>query len=193
MTRRTAEETRTRILQTAAALFARNGYHATGIAELATAVGLGKGGLYHHIGSKEQLLFDITQRSISLLVRSAEAVLDSQESAADRLRALARDLMRNIADNLDGWTVFFREHDALTGERRDQVLASRDHYESLWERVLREGAANGEFVTVSALARKGLLGMFNYSYLWLRPSGQRTPEDIAEEFCRIVIGGLARP
>src|SRR5436309_3637837 len=55
---------REEILQIAARLFAENGYHGTGIAELGEAVGLGKGALYHHIGSKEDLLYEISSRHV---------------------------------------------------------------------------------------------------------------------------------
>ena len=44
------------IIDTSARVFARRGYHATGIAELCTVNGLGKGAFYHYIGSKEELL-----------------------------------------------------------------------------------------------------------------------------------------
>ena len=44
------------IVDTSAPVFARRGYHATGIAELCEVNGLGKGAFYHYIGSKEELL-----------------------------------------------------------------------------------------------------------------------------------------
>ncbi|HEX4247960.1 MAG TPA: helix-turn-helix domain-containing protein, partial [Pseudonocardia sp.] len=50
-----------KIIAVATELFARQGYHATGVAELGRAVGLGAGALYHHIGSKEELLLTIVR------------------------------------------------------------------------------------------------------------------------------------
>ena len=50
------------IVDTSAKLFARRGYHATGLTELCEANGLGKGTLYHYIGSKERLLVAIHDR-----------------------------------------------------------------------------------------------------------------------------------
>src|SRR3546814_9178391 len=44
------------IVDTSAQVFARQGYHATGIVELCEANGLGKGEIYNYIGSKEELL-----------------------------------------------------------------------------------------------------------------------------------------
>ena len=50
------------IIDTSAPVFARRGYHATGIMELCAANDLGKGALYHYIGSKEELLAAIHDR-----------------------------------------------------------------------------------------------------------------------------------
>src|SRR4051812_15717846 len=70
-----------RIRRKAAKLFAENGYDATGIQELSEAVGLGRGALYHHIGSKELLLFDIITQSVISVVQEAEAILEQSGSA----------------------------------------------------------------------------------------------------------------
>ena len=168
MTATNERATRERIHQIAAALFARNGYHGTGIAELSEAVGLGRGALYYHISSKESVLYAISMGAIQALLEPSELILREEVSAEERMRKLARALMRNIADFSNEWTVFFREHIALTGQWRDEVMAKRERYEQLWARLLDEGAANGELTKVEPIVVKGVLGMFNYSYLWIR-------------------------
>ena len=52
------------IIDASAPVFARRGYHATGIMDLCAANDLGKGALYHYIGSKEELLAAIHDRVI---------------------------------------------------------------------------------------------------------------------------------
>src|SRR3989442_12542030 len=99
---------REEILQIAARLFAENGYHGTGIAELGEAVGLGKGALYHHIGSKDDLLYEISSRHVIEMVAFGEQLLASDISPLEKFRRLTRRLMRTIADNLPQRTGFFR-------------------------------------------------------------------------------------
>src|SRR5437763_16141080 len=60
------------IIDTSARLFARQGYHATGIAELCAANDLGKGALYHYIGSKEEILAAIHDRVMDEVMAGAE-------------------------------------------------------------------------------------------------------------------------
>jgi len=181
---------RDRIHRIAAELFARNGYHGTGMSELSEAVGLGRGALYYHISSKESVLYAISLGAIEQLIEPSDAIVAGDGSAESRVRELARVLMRNIAELSNEWTVFFREHIALTGDWRDDIMRKREHYESLWADLLAEGAANGEFKPVPSVVTKGVLGMFNYSYLWIRDDGPSTPEQVADAFCDVLLGGL---
>lgn len=182
--------TRDRIHRIAAELFARNGYHATGMAELSEAVKLGRGALYYHINSKERVLYAISIGAISQLLGPASEIANREAATADKIRALARELMRNIASYSNEWTVFFREHIALTGEWRDEVMHNREQYEALWWKVLSEGQERGEVVALEPIITKGILGMFNYSYLWLRPGGALSPEEVADQFSQVLLSGL---
>ena len=185
-----APDQRERILKVAATLFAKHGYHATGVAMLGDAVSLGRGGLYHHIGSKERLLEEISIRHVQEMVRTGEEVLASDASPAEKLRTLSRRLMRTIAENLPEVTVFFRELTSLTGEPRDHVMTLRARFEEIWVEMLQEGVEQGVFRTADPLVAKGMLGLHNYSYLWLDPEGRLGPEEIADLLCDLLLNGL---
>lgn len=178
-----------RILQTSAQLFARNGYDATGVAELGTAVGMGRGALYHHIKSKEMLLYEISMAHVVYMVDFGHELLAQDLPADEKFRTLARRLMSMIAENLAEVTVFFADARALTGAHRHDVAAKRAEFETIWSELLRQGAEEGIFRPVDPLVAKGILGMFNYSYLWLRANGE-SPEAIADLFIALVLSGL---
>lgn len=191
-TTRKGTKTKERILRTAAELFARNGYHATGLSELGKAVGLGRGALYYHIGSKENLLYELSVRHVEEMVAYGEMVLGSPLGAEERFRRLSRKLMRVIADNLPELTVFFREINSFSGERHHSIVELRARFEGVWLQVLREGEAEGLFQRGDALTVKGVLGMHNYSYLWIDPEGSLSPEEIADRFCDLLLHGLMK-
>jgi AcrR family transcriptional regulator len=180
-----------RIRRAAAALWAGQGYHATGIKELSETVGLGRASLYHHIGSKEELLFEISTLYVAQLVAQAEAVLaDETLRPSDKLRCMSRALMRSIVDNLPEWSVFFQETKTLTGTYRDETVRHRARYEALWAELVDQGVAAGDFRPADAIVVKGVLGMHNYSYLWLRGDSRLTAEEIADEFTDVMLRGL---
>lgn len=182
---------RDRILKTAAQLFAARGFHAVGIAELGDAVSLGRGALYHHIRSKEDLLYDISREYIVDLAAHAAEVARSELPPAERLVLLGDYLMLKIASHQAELTVCFREVQSLTGERHREVMALHARYEGVWKSILVDGERQGVFRPYDAIVLKGLLGMYFYSYLWLKPSGRVGPRQIAERFNSMALRALA--
>ncbi|GAA5165936.1 TetR/AcrR family transcriptional regulator [Pseudonocardia eucalypti] len=186
----TYEMNRERVIAVAAELFARNGYHGTGIAELGKAAGLGRGALYHYIESKEALLYAISKEQVDRMNTFAERAMSAGLEPEELLRTLARGLLRNIADHRAQWAVFFRDYGALTGERRDKVITARERYEGYWRQALDRGVQAGVLRPTPRLLVKGILGMLNYTYLWFDPGGELTPEQVADDFLDALMRGV---
>lgn len=178
------------IREAAERLWSQRGFHATGIQDLCEEVSMGRGALYYHIKSKEDLLLDISLFYLEKLIEDGQNILKEKATHTELLYKLSHNLMRNIAEHRDGWTVFFAEIRSLQGERRDQVLARRGVYEDIWLSVIEQGTAAGEFQETSRLLVKGVLGMHNYSYLWLQPDGPATPEQIGSIFMDTILDGI---
>jgi len=182
---------RLRIRSISAGLFAQKGYAAVGIAEIGEAVGLARGALYHHIGSKEELLYNIMIRYIGDLVASGEQITQDMPDPVARIRLLSRYLMRTIGAHISEMTVCFREVNSLTGEKHDFVSGQHARYQRVWAKAVEDGAARRLFRPMPAVALKGLLGMYFYSFLWLDPQGRHTPQEIADIFSDLVFRGIA--
>jgi AcrR family transcriptional regulator len=180
------------IIDTSARVFARQGYHATGMAELCAANGLGKGALYHYIGSKEELLAAIHDRVMDEVMAGAGRVAEAGGSPSRQLAALGDELLDVIHRYPDHVWVFLHEFPALTGERAERFRKRRREYERRVEDVLQAGVDSGEFrelqPRITALA---WLGMHNYTYLWLRTGGALTARDVAKPFAEIFMQGIA--
>lgn len=183
-------ENRERVIAIAAALFARNSYHGTGVAEICTAVGLGRGALYHYIGNKESLLYEISRTQVDRMNDQAEELVRAGLPAEKLLREMARQLLRNIASHRSEWAVFFREYTALTGEKRDKLVAARERYEGYWRQALDRGVDEKVLQPMPRLLVKGILGMLNYTYLWFEPEGPVTPDELADEFLDALLDGV---
>jgi TetR/AcrR family transcriptional regulator, cholesterol catabolism regulator len=179
------------IVDTSAGVFARQGYHATGIAELCTANGLGKGALYHYIGSKEELLAAIHDRVMDEVASGAARVTEAGGSPSQQLARLGDELLDVIHRYPDHVWVFLHEFPALTGERAERFRKRRRAYERQVEAVLREGVETGEFRALDPwLASRAWLGMHNYTYLWLKPGGRLSARAVAQPFADIFLHGI---
>lgn len=184
------ERTKDRILRTAAELFAAQGYHATGVAELGRAAGIQRGALYYHIGSKEELLFELCKRHIEDAVVFGEEVLASGGEPTEKLRQLIHQHLRMIVEHQSEIIVSFREMHFLTGERAVYLQELRDRYEAVVRAILQEGYDRGQFRSADAIVVNGLLGLISYAYLWFNPHGRLSPDDIAERFADLALHGL---
>ncbi len=176
-----------RIQKIAAQLFASSGYRAVGVAEIGDAVGLGRGALYYHISSKEELLFSIVVRYIEELVLSGREAMESEPDPRKRIFMLSRQLMKCIFTNMPEMTVCFREADCLTGQRHRLVSDLHRAYQDIWAATLREGEKKGIFRPLPSVAIKGILGMYVYSFLWLKPGGKQASNDIADVFAKMTL------
>jgi AcrR family transcriptional regulator len=183
---------RNEIIDTSARVFARSGYHATGIAELCTVNGLGKGAFYHYIESKEELLAAIHDRVMDEVMLGADRVAAAGGTPSASLAQLGDELLGVIHRYPDHVWVFLHEFPALTGERAEQFRGRRRKYERRVEAVLQAGIDAGEFRDVDPrLTAFAWLGMHNYTYLWLKAGGRVTARDVARPFADIFLRGIA--
>jgi len=186
------EARRDAIIDTSAGVFARGGYHATGIAELCEVNGLGKGAFYHYIGSKEELLAAIHDRVMDEVLLSADRVAQAGGSPSAQLAMLGDELLDIIFRYPDHVWVFLHEFPALTGERAEKFRLRRREYERSVEAVLQAGIDAGEFRDVDPrLTALAWLGMHNYTYLWLKARGRLSARDVAKAFADIFVRGIA--
>jgi AcrR family transcriptional regulator len=183
------------VYRAALRLFREKGYHATSMQDIAQAVGLYKGSLYHYIGGKEDLLVQVFERAMSaLLVDVEQIVADTTLGPSAQLRLIVQAHVSAVSENLDALTVYLHEFRALAGESLANVRAQRDRYAQLVGEIVSRGVRVGEFETPDVgIATLGLLGMCNWVCQWYRPGGRLEPAQIGGYFADLVLSGLVRP
>ena len=188
------EARREAIVDTSAHVFARSGYHATGILQLCEANDLGKGALYHYIGSKEELLAAIHDRVMDEVMAGADRVAAAGGSPSEQLGMAGDELLDVIHRYPDHVWVFLHEFPALTGERAERFRERRREFERRVEQILEAGVESGEFRDIDPwLTARAWLGMHNYTYLWLKPGGRLSARSVGRPFAEIFMHGIANP
>ena len=173
-------------------LFMQKGYHATSMQDIAAAVGLYKGSLYHYIGSKEDLLVQVFERAmVSLLADVERIAADTSLRAAYQLRMILRAHVAAVADNREALTVYLHEFRALANDSLNDVRAQRQRYRELVATIVERGVRLGEFAVADVdMATLGVLGMCNWVAQWYRPGGRLAPDAIADRFADMLLDGL---
>ncbi len=179
------------IFAEAVRIFKEKGYHATSVQDIADAVGLQKGSLYHYISSKDELLYRIFERSTGALTEQLKQILSSSDNPTDKLRAAIRAHIIALCTHLDTYTVYLAERRALTGRVQNRVRQEAERHASLLEQIIAQGIAQGEFRTVDTkMATHAVLGMCNWLYQWYSPDGRLSPEQIAAIFADLILAGI---
>jgi len=180
---------REELTRTAARLFAERGYHGTSLADLAEALGIQKASLYHHIDSKEDLLWEVARSGAAAFHAALDEVPESLP-ATEKIRLALRAHLRVVAEQLDAATVFTREWRALEGERRASFLAERRRYEERIRELFREGVERGELRTDLDVATAALLllSAANWAYTWLREGADT--DRLADRFFAVLLDGM---
>ncbi|MFT4125695.1 MAG: TetR/AcrR family transcriptional regulator [Gordonia sp. (in: high G+C Gram-positive bacteria)] len=187
------ETTGERVLRVATDLFAQRGFNATGVAELSEATGLGKGALYYHIKSKQDLLLRIATQLLQRAIQNAQEIVERDASVPDRLAALSEYLITDLMAHRSAWITAMRDWTALDDEGRSEILQLRDHYESIWQQLFDEGAELGVTRRVDPTLRKAIVGMFTSLHNWLAPHGALSAEEVSATYLDFVLHGVMAP
>lgn len=185
------EVKRQEIIDLAADLFAKQGYAATGIAEIGKVAGLAKGALYYYIGSKENLLVEIQDRVLGPLLRAARRIATLEEEPVLRLRLLSEVLLGIILERLDHIWVYEHDYRHLRGANRARLLRQRREFERIVQDLLVAAMESGVFRKMDPrLAMLQFLNLHNHTYQWARPGGEWNAEFLSKEYCATLIAGF---
>jgi len=179
------------IRDAAARIFFEKGYGATSMQEIADAVGLLKGSLYHYFDGKEALLYEILRSGYEDATRSLNEVW-ALEGALPRIRAFVTVHLRFRAEHRVAMSLA-QEVRSLRDPHRRAIETARDAYDGSFTSLVVEGQQQGVVRRDidPTLATHAFLGMLDWSAHWYRPAGERTPAEIAAQYADIVVAGLA--
>src|ERR1051325_407117 len=180
---------RDELTRIAARLFAEHGYQGTSLADLADELGVQKPSLYHHIASKEDLLWAVASEGAEAFHTALDGV-PATASAAERIRLALRAHLAVVARQLDVATVFVREWRYLGGERRDAFVGERRRYEQRVRDLFRDGVEQSELRTDLDVATAALLYLSaaNWAYTWLQPGSDT--DALADRLYAALLDGM---
>jgi len=197
MARETLVDSRQEILRTAARLFQQRGYDATSMNDVAAALKLSKGGLYHHFQSKDEILFEIMNHAMDITQERVLAPVRSIADPEDRLRSLIRRHIEVVLSPADREiTVMLHENHPLPPVLRRRINVRKKEYIHFVEDLIAEVQRNaqrtrqaGGAVTPRAAAF-ALLGMINWIYQWYKPEGELQTHNLVPQFTNLFFAGI---
>jgi AcrR family transcriptional regulator len=137
------EDKRQQLLGAAVRVFARKGFHASRVGDIAEEAGVAHGLLYHYSKSKDQVLEAVFHENWSILIARIESVEETDEPAADQIRHIAAIVLRTWLHLPDVVRVVIQEfgRSPELGERIGELTLPIDAL----KRVIARGIERGEF------------------------------------------------
>ena len=171
------------IRDTAAGLFARDGFSRTSMAELAAACGVSKALLYHYFDSKEALLFDILQAYLGDLEKVVALDTSSAESARIHLRDLIRGLLWQYREAGNTHKLLTFELPVLPADQQSELRAAERRIMTRFDAALAAAANEaGRTTPLDGPRAMMLFGTLNWTYTWFREDGTLS----LDAYCELV-------
>lgn len=182
------------IIEAAARVFAERGYHGATTQDIADVLGIRQASLYYYFSSKEEALELVCTKGVEGFFDAAKTIATGPGSARERLTLLIDSHLSPLIDHRDFVRVFQNERQYLPAESRKRVGRWSRGLERIFEDVISEGMANGEFRTDlnPRLTTLAILGMCNAASTWYRKESVPVSH-VAKEFARLAIEGMDVP
>jgi AcrR family transcriptional regulator len=182
------------ILDAAASIFARRGFHGASTQDIADVLGVRQASLYYYFPSKEIALEMVCARGVEGFVEAAIGVTEKQTSAAEKLAGLIASHLAPLRDRRDYVKVFLNERRHLPKESRRRIGRHSRAIERIFEDVLRSGVEAGEFRTDldPRLSTLAILGMANAVAAWFDKEPNASVDRIAAAFTALTLDGVRR-
>ncbi len=190
----TRQRRRAEIIDAAAHIFARRGFHGASTQDIADVLGVRQASLYYYFPSKEVALEMVCARGVEGFVEAAISVTETPGTAAQKTAGLIQSHLNPLRDRRDYVNVFLNERRHLPTESRRRIGRHSRAVEKIFQDVLRAGVEDGEFRADldTRLAALAILGMVNAVAAWYDKERGAPVERIAQEFAALVLDGIRK-
>jgi AcrR family transcriptional regulator len=189
-----ADNTRTRILDSAAAILRQKGLAGAKLSDIAQGAGMLAPSIYHHFGSKDILVEEVMMEGIyhnSRHIVARVEVLGPSAPSLVRLRAAIVAHVEFLLSGDDYSSAVARVFDDLPDEMRKRVLAAYSSFDNYWRDLIVAAQADGSASSAldATVVRKFLIAMLDSCSAWYRP-GKLGPPQIADQAADLLLHGF---
>ena len=171
-----------KLLREASRLFKEKGFAKTTVRDIASAVGILSGSIFHHFPNKEDILRCAMEETIRISLSRLKTELAGVETVEAQIKTLIRcELDAIYGRHGQDFTILVSEWRSLKEENQQKVLKFRELYESLWHQVFNDAKAQGLSPLGGLILRGFVRGALIDTINWYKPEGELSLEDLADQ------------
>ena len=176
-----------KVLRAAALLFRERGYARTTVRDIAAAVGILSGSLFHHFPNKEAILAQLMEELILAVEEQMDADLQVKRGSKQRLAVLVNCELNAIHTQTGtGFNILMTEWRSFGEVNQAHILRLRNRYEQRWLDCLSALKADGLLPIEPSLARNFIRGAAMETWHWYNPKGPMGLTSLADELVNLV-------
>jgi AcrR family transcriptional regulator len=178
------------LLRVCARLFREQGFDGTSIRDISQAAGMHSGSPFYHFKTKQEMLVAVMEQGLTEGLHHLEAVAAAPLAPQEKFRRLVRAHLETLCgDGRDFIPVMLYDWRSLTPANRRRVIALKDRYDALWQKVTDALQAEGVMAGDAQLARLFTFGVLNWTARWYHAGGRKSLDEIADEAARFLLRG----
>ena len=178
------------IVAKAAEVFREKGYDAGTLDDVAEALDFRRASLYYYVRSKSHLLYLIFERALEQSLRQLEEYATIEDPAL-RLETLIRHRINRIADEPNGFTVFFDQRGRLDTRYESDIVDKERIYFKVYREAVASAITAGAIEDVDPVyATQAIFGMTNWLYKWYKPE-RHNVDEFTDVCLKLVLGQQA--
>ncbi len=182
------ESSEQKIIDAAIRLFAKKGFTATSIRDIANESGLASSALYYYVNNKNKLLRMIMEKYLQQIIDVANERISTCTTPSQKLQELVHLHVELHGKERFVALVVDTEYRSLEGEDRERIRALRKEYEAYWHNVLQEGVKDSSFqIQEVKLATYALLEMCTGVVHWFTPNKEQSIEQVGNRFAEMAL------
>lgn len=181
------------ILGEAIHCFFKDGYEKASMREIANGVGVTQAAIYHHFRSKQEILYQLVDRTNNKLLLAFTDCLRSSKEPIEKLKDLICSQVLLMKTNIEEVKILVEDKNFLEGNLRKLVKEKERFLFNLYRKHLEEAANTGKLEDIDpTVATFGIIGMINWLYHWYKPQGRLSIEKLSEQITKMAFFGIIK-
>jgi AcrR family transcriptional regulator len=184
----------TQILELSAELFARQGFAATSLQDIAESIGISRPALYHYFSSKDEILARLTDGLITSAGTAVAEAMAQELSEDKQLSTLIRALTVPIAEAPGRFRLLLTRDSSISDAAQGRLHELEAHVIRSMAAVIERGITSGAFRRCEPrTATFAVLGMINWVAWWYTPGGAQSIDEVSEQLVDFALTSLRSP
>ena len=184
------EQKRRKIRDAAAKIFAERGFENTTTRDIAKFAEISPASVYYYFDSKEVLLYQILDETMSTGLALIEEIEQSDKNLKEKLSDILRIHTRAAVD-YNKMKLLVHDQNSLSSEHKEIIKQKQRTYVKKLIEILEDLKQKGEILNLdTTVCAFTFFGMVSWAYRWYNPKGRITPDELSEIFNQIFTGGI---